>query len=233
LEFSEREFTIQRRIDEGLKPERSAEFSRPLVLLPLALCGRTLHGVSTRPVWLEAKLLLKLAGDCFAFVIVEGIRRQPPFEVDGQRDDVNFSVPMLVVFDYRKHRPVQTFKLCEAQDDPHLRRRRQNVFLRHTEDSVQDIDFNIWSQRCQSFKVLAQFFFAATGHVGDKQFASLLMFSSSRLILISSLLAFRGIIQRIIFIWSCPVCFAAIPIGRRWLFAAALVFRRASRLDLP
>jgi hypothetical protein len=83
LELSERDFTIQRRIDEGLEPERSAEFSRPLVLLPFALCGSALHRVSTRPVWLEAELFLKLAGDCFTFVIVEGIRRQSPFEVDG------------------------------------------------------------------------------------------------------------------------------------------------------
>jgi hypothetical protein len=86
---------------------------------------------------------------------------------------------MLVVFDCRKHRPVQTFKLCEAQHDSHLRRGRQNVFLRHAEDSVQDVDFNVWSQCCKSFKMLAQFFFAAPGHVGDKQFASLLTFSFS------------------------------------------------------
>jgi hypothetical protein len=44
---------------------------------------------------------------------------------------------------------------------------------------VQDINFNIWSQRCKSFKMLAQFFLAAPGHVGDKQFAPLLMFSLS------------------------------------------------------
>ena len=146
---------------------------------------------------------------------------------------MNFSVLMLVVFDCREHRSVQTFKLGEAQDDSHLRRGRQNVFFRHAEDSVQDIDFNIWSQRCKSFKVLAQIFFAAPGHVGDKQFASLLMLSFSRLILISSLLAFRGIILRVIFARSRPVCFAATPIGRQWLFADALIFRRASRLDLP
>jgi hypothetical protein len=215
LEFSECDFTIQRRIDESLKSERPTEFSRPLVLFPLALCGRALHRVSTRPVWLEIEFFLKLAGDCFTFVIVEGIRRQPPFEVYGRRDDVNFSVLMLVVFDCREHRPVQTFKLCEAQHDSHLRRARQNIFLRHTEDSVQDIDFNVWSQRRKSFKMLVQLFFAAPGHVGDKQFASLRMFSSSRLILISSLLAFRRIIRRVLFVRSCPVCFAATPIGRR------------------
>jgi hypothetical protein len=83
LQFSERDFTIQRRIDEGLEPERSTEFSRPLMLLPLTLCGSALHRVSTRPVWLEAELLLKLAGDCFTFVVVEGIRRQSALEVDG------------------------------------------------------------------------------------------------------------------------------------------------------
>jgi hypothetical protein len=121
---------------------------------------------------------------------------------------------MLVVFDCREHRSAQTFKLCEAQNDSHLRRGRQNVVLRHTEDSVQDINFNIWSQRCKSFKMLAQFFFTAPGHVGDKQFASLLMFSFSKLILISSLLAFRGIIRRVIFVRPCPICFTATHIGR-------------------
>jgi hypothetical protein len=75
LELSERDFTIQRRIDDGLKPERSAELSRPLVLFPFALCGSALHRVSTRPVGLEVELLFKLAGDCFTLVVVEGIRR--------------------------------------------------------------------------------------------------------------------------------------------------------------
>lgn len=146
---------------------------------------------------------------------------------------MNFSVVMFFVFNCRKHRPVQTFKLCEAQDEPHFRRARQNISLRHTEYSVQDIDFDIWPQRCKSIKMLAQFFFAAPGHVGDKQCTSLLTFSFSRLILISSLLAFRGIIRRVLIVRSRPVCFAATPIGRQWLFADALIFRRASRLDLP
>jgi hypothetical protein len=132
---------------------------------------------------------------------------------------------MFVMFNRRKHRPVQTFKLDEAQDDSHLRRTRQNIFLWHTEDSVQDIDFDIWSQRCKSFKMLLQFFFAAPGHVGDKQFAPLLMFSLSCFISTSSLLTIRRIIWRPLTTRPCPVRFTVIPPIQYRLFINALIFR--------
>jgi hypothetical protein len=72
------------------------------------------------------------------------------------------------MFDCCEHRPVKTFKLSEAEDDLSLCCGRQHIIFRHTENSVEDVDLDIWSQRCQSLEMLSKFFLAAPSHVRDE-----------------------------------------------------------------
>lgn len=77
-------------------------------------------------------------------------------------------MPHLFVLDCGIHCPVQTFQLNKAEDDPGLCCGGQNILFGHTENSVKDVDFDIWSQRRQRLEKLEQLLFAASGHVRDK-----------------------------------------------------------------
>lgn len=66
---------------------------------------------------------------------------------------------------------------------------------------MQDVDFNVRSQRRQGLEMFSQLFFATPGHIGDKQFTPLLtmLLTISVPRLLYSLLAFRGVTRRMIF----------------------------------
>lgn len=90
---------------------------------------------------------------------------------------MNLVVGVLVMLDRRIHCPVQPLKLGESENDARLPLARQGIFRGHTEDGVQDVDFDVRPQRCQRLEMFSQLFLATPGHAGDEQFTALLTIS--------------------------------------------------------